>query len=107
MKTDQCVSAPSVPSAYLDALLGKAGDVFGQQDEDGCSVLLLGLEVFLCGEVGHLHDHTAAGQNRLVGRARLRHHDGPAAACAREGRMKMRGRCGTVYFTCWIGIFYF
>lgn len=51
---------------YLYSVVGDTGDVFGQQDQDGSSVLPLGLEVFLCGEVQHLHDDAAAGQHRLV-----------------------------------------
>lgn len=77
-------------SPDLDALWGKAGDVLGQQDEYGSGVLSLSLQVFLGGEVGHLHDHAAAGQHWLVGRARLGHHDGPAAAYACDGERERK-----------------
>ena len=47
---------------YPYGVMRDAGDIFWQQDQYGSCALLLGLEVFLCGEVLHLHDDTAAGQ---------------------------------------------
>lgn len=69
-------------TCYLYSVTGNTGHVSGQQDQYGSSVLLLGLKVFFCGEVNHLHDDTAAGQHRLVRRACLRHHNGPTATWA-------------------------
>lgn len=78
-------------TCYLHRLVGDTGDIFGQQDQYGSSVLPLGLEVFLRGEVQHLHDDTAAGQHRLVRRASLRHHDGSTATSVdREGMHEHR-----------------
>lgn len=46
--------------------MGDTGDIFWQQDQDGSSILPLGFKVFVCGEVQHLHDDTAASQHRLL-----------------------------------------
>ena len=74
-----CLAACPEATCYLYWIVGDGRDICGQQDEDGSSILPLGLEVFLCGEVYHFHDDAAAGQHRLVCWACLRPQDGSTA----------------------------
>lgn len=51
----------SIKIYYLYCIVRDTGNVLGQQDQDGSCILSLGLGVFFCCEVFHLHYHTAAG----------------------------------------------
>lgn len=82
-----CLAACPEATCYLYWIVGDGRDICGQQDEDGSSILPLGLEVFLCGEVHHLHDDAAAGQHRLVCWACLRPQDGSTATWTHECEM--------------------